>query len=165
LRRYCYKVAAAVGLTVLPILIQRPADSESIRRPAIDLGLGLQLANIVRDVAEDMDRGRIYIPLEELNRFGVSEDGLREKKPSAGTRAMFAFEVERAREYIHRGKELLGYLPRRSRGCPAMLAALYLRLLDQIEGHSYDVFSFHPSLSNKEKLTLTLRALLFWGTG
>jgi phytoene synthase len=165
LRDYCYKVAAAVGLTVLPILIQRPAAPETIRRHGIDFGLGLQLANIVRDVAEDIDRGRIYIPLEELNRFGVSEDELSEKKLSAGIRAMLAFEVERAREYIHRGEELLGYLPRRSRGCPAMLATLYLRLLDQIEGHSYDVFSFRPSLSKGEKLTLTLRALLCGGTG
>jgi len=160
LRLYCYLVASAVGLSVLPILAHRRGRGlpEEAHKFGEALGLGMQLANIVRDVAEDMHRERVYIPGEDLERFSVTEEMLRASVANEKVRALLAFEVERARGYLQEGKGLLTHLPRHSRGCPALLAALYSRILDRIEERDYDVFSSRVSLSTREKLALTLRA-------
>ena len=79
LRLYCYRVASAVGPHVHRDLRLHAAQAEAVRRYAIDLGIALQLTNILRDVAEDAQRGRIYLPAEELRAFGVSEDELRRR--------------------------------------------------------------------------------------
>jgi phytoene synthase len=111
----------------------------------------------VRDVAEDIERNRIYIPLEDLERFAVTEKMLRTGEINEEVRALLAFEIERARDYIREGEKLIDHLPRHARGCPMLLAAIYSRILDRIEMKGYDVFSARVSLSTKEKLILTFR--------
>lgn len=160
LRRYCYLVAAAVGLSVLPILAhcrRGGAVCTAARDRAVALGLGMQLANIVRDVTEDIERDRVYLPKEDLKRFGVCEEDLQAGRLSGRMRALLAFEVERARDYLREGEKLLPYLPRRARGCPALLSGIYSRILERIEERDYDVFSSRIFLPSAEKLSLTLR--------
>ena len=162
LKRYCHCVAAAVGLSVLPVLSYHHGISTSsgARKEAIALGLGMQLANIIRDVDEDIRRGRCYIPIEDLNRFGVSKEDLEQGKLGKCTQELLSFEIARARSYMRAGEKLLKYLPRRSRGCPALLIGIYSRILDRIEQRSYDVFSGRISLTTREKLFLALRTLI-----
>lgn len=159
LHLYCHLVASAVGLSVLPILAHRRGWrlTREVENLGEALGLGLQLANIVRDVAEDIERNRIYIPLEDLERFAVTEKMLRTGETNEEVRALLAFEIERARSYIREGEKLIDHLPRHARGCPMLLAAIYSRILDRIETKGYDVFSARVSLSTKEKLILTFR--------
>lgn len=159
LRLYCHLVASAVGLSVLPILAHRRGRGlpEEAHKFGEALGLGMQLVNIVRDVAEDMHRERVYIPGEDLEHFGVTEEMLRASVTNEKVRALLAFEIERARGYLYEGEKLLAYLPHHARGCPMFLSAIYSRILKRIEEQGYDVFSSRVSLSTREKLALTLR--------
>ncbi len=159
---YCHRVASAVGLSVLPILAHRRGvpPAPALREHGEALGLGMQLVNIVRDVAEDLDRDRIYLPAEDLDRFGVSEDDLRARRMTGSIRALLSFEAERARDTLREGERLLPLLPRRARGFPLLLSRLYLGVLDRIEASGYDVFSGRVALLAREKLALTLRTAL-----
>jgi len=156
---YCYRVAAAVGLAVLPILNGGPVGPE-VRDKGVDLGIGLQIANIVRDVAEDAARGRIYIPEEDLVRFGVTAAELLSGAFSDRMRDLLSFEAGRARERIERGVALAADLPRRSRVFPLFIARAYRRNLDRIEAAGYDVFSADLSLSSGEKVYLLISLYL-----
>ena len=160
LSHYCHLVASAVGLAVLPILCdahRRKVITQQDRNLATTLGIGMQLVNIVRDVAEDIACDRIYLPREDLERFGVTEDDLRKAEASKALRKLVAFESDRARGFLREREKLLALLPRRSRGCPALLAALYSRILDKIEDNNYDVLTSRTSLSTCEKVWLMLR--------
>lgn len=158
LRRYCLAVASAVGLAVLPALIQGRAgvDDPVVRARARALGLGMQLVNIVRDVREDLARDRLYLPQEDLERHGVTEDALRFGELDEHMRALLFFQVARARAYLQDGLELVSYLPRRSRSCIAIMAGIYARILDRVEGKGYDVFSERIALPLSEKITLAI---------
>ncbi len=160
LRGYCRLVASAPGLAILPILAlgrREETICKEDRTLATALGIGMQLANIVRDVAEDIARNRIYLPQEDLERFGVLKEDLRKPEVPEALRALVAFESARAREYLYEGEKLLTRLPRRSRGCPALLAAIYSRILDKIEDNNFDVLTSRTSLSTCEKVWLMLR--------
>lgn len=159
LSHYCHLVASAVGLAVLPILYDGHKGNvitQQDRDLATTLGIGMQLVNIVRDVREDIARDRIYLPREDLERFGVTEDDLRKAEASKALRELVTFESVRARKFLREGERLLTRLPRRSRGCPALLAALYSRILDQIRQRDYDVLTVRVSLSSWEKVCLML---------
>jgi len=154
LREYCYGVASAVGLISLEIFGYRDPRA---REYAIDLGIAMQLVNILRDIKEDLERDRIYLPLEELERFGYSEAELRQQVLNEHFKELMRFQVARARGYFRSGLRLLRYLPLRSRPCPAVLAGLYQRILNRIEAHDYGVFSTRVSLSAEEKLWTALQ--------
>lgn len=154
LKEYCYGVASAVGLISLEIFGYHDPKA---REHAIDLGIAMQLTNILRDVNEDLERDRIYLPLEELERFGYSEEELFARVVNENFKRLMRFQVARAREYFQNGLQLLRYLPPRSRPCPAVLAGIYQRLLRRIEARDYDVFSGHIGLSAEEKLWTALR--------
>ncbi len=156
LREYCYGVASAVGLISLEIFGYRGPGTEA-KEHAISLGIAMQLTNILRDVVDDLERDRIYLPLEELERFGYSEEELRAHVLNENFRRLMRFQMERARAYFQDGLRLLRYLPLRSRPCPAALAGIYQRLLREIEAHDYDVFSSRIGLSTEEKLWTALR--------
>lgn len=159
LRYYCHLVAGTVGFSVLPILAHcrgRPLSQEA-RKFGDALGLGLQLANIVRDIAEDIARDRIYLPQEDLVRFGVTEKMLRNGEMNKEVHALLSFEIERAWQYMTEGGSLLDHLPRHARSCPMLLISLYSRILDRIEARGCDVFSSRILLSTSEKLILMLR--------
>ena len=154
LREYCYRVASSVGLICIEIF---GYEDPSARDYAVDLGLAMQLTNILRDVEEDIGRDRVYIPQEDLDRFGCSEEDLFLKRTNDSFRGLMRFQVERARDYFTRGKRLLPLLSARSRVCPAVLHGTYSRILDRIEASGYNVFGRRISLSTREKLVLMAR--------
>ncbi|MFQ6117167.1 MAG: phytoene/squalene synthase family protein [Candidatus Bipolaricaulia bacterium] len=157
LREYCYGVASAVGLISLEIFGYRDPVA---REYAIDLGIAMQLTNILRDIKEDLERDRVYLPLEELERFGYSKEELQKQVVNDNFRELMRGQVARAREYFAWGHRLLRYLPLRSRPCPAVLAGLYRHILDKIEARGYDVFNDRISLTSREKLATLLWAPL-----
>ena len=121
---------------------------------ARDLGVALQLVNIMRDVAEDAARGRIYLPQDELAAHGVSEEEVLEGVASARFRALMREQGARARRYFARGERLLPLLDRRARMCVAILAGLYREILKDIEARDYDVFGERVALSTGRKLSV-----------
>jgi phytoene synthase len=161
LRTYCYRVASAVGLICIHIFGFKHPKAKDY---AIDLGLAMQLTNILRDVGEDLKRGRIYIPQDEMERFGYGEDDLKRNVLNESQQQLMSFQAQRARGYFISGMKLMPYLSFRSRACPAVLAQLYSRVLDRIESKGYNVFDGKISLSGREKALLTvttwLRSLL-----
>jgi len=160
LRDYCHHVASAVGLAVLPILNDGVPPTDAMRERAAALGLGMQWVNILRDIAEDLDRDRIYLPLEDLARFGVDEEDLAARRMIDPIRNLLAFQAERARTFLAEGRRLVPLLPRSGRACPRLLAEIYSRVLERIEATGYDVFQRRVSLPMAEKLALLFSA--FW---
>lgn len=151
LKVYCDRVAGAVGLVSLHIFgFRHPAAPDH----AADLGVALQIVNIMRDVAEDAARGRIYLPADEMAAHGVTEADLVAGRLTPGFRALMARQGARAREYFAAGERLLPLLDRRSRMCVAMLAGLYREILDEIEARDHDVFAGRVALSAPRKLRL-----------
>ncbi len=158
LRRYCYLVASTVGLISIEIFGYQ--GGQVARERAADLGVALQLTNILRDVQEDRERGRIYIPQEEMARFGYSEGDLEAGAVTEGFRRLLAHQIGRAREYYEHGRRLLPYLPKRARACVAVMAGIYSRILDDIERGPEVVLRRRVSLGTGEKLALAGRELV-----
>ena len=151
LRAYCYLVASVVGLICVEIF---GYGNPRARETAIDLGLAMQLTNIIRDVREDRDAGRVYLPQEDLRRFDYTEEAMALGVVDDAFADLMRFQAERARAYFESSKPLASYLAPRSRACPAVLHALYRRLLDRIEERGFDVFSARVRLSSAEKLRI-----------
>ncbi|HVG99702.1 MAG TPA: presqualene diphosphate synthase HpnD [Miltoncostaeaceae bacterium] len=151
LKEYCDRVAGAVGLVSLHIF-----GFSDPRAPdhAADLGVAMQLVNIMRDVAEDAERDRIYLPADEMAAHGVSEEDLMDGVATGAFRRLMGEQGERARDYFARGERLLPLLDRRARMCVSMLSGLYREILDTIEARDYDVFAGRVSLSTPRKLAL-----------
>ncbi len=158
LRQYCYRVASVVGLVCLQIFQYR---DEAAREYAVDLGLAMQLTNIMRDVREDWSMGRVYLPQDEMSRFGYTEQQLGDGIRNEAFVELLSFQGQRAREYFRSGFRLLPYLSRRSRACPAVLGAIYSRVLDRIEASGYDVLGeTRIALTTGEKARITARSWL-----
>ena len=137
LREYCLRVASAVGIVCIEIFGYTNANS---RQYAIDLGIALQLTNILRDLGRDLSAGRLYLPTGDLARFGVTEDGLRAGTATSGVRALLEFESRRARDHYAKAA---GELPRedaRRFVAARIMGAIYLHLLQRIETGGFDVF-------------------------
>ncbi len=152
LRSYCYQVASVVGLICLQIFGYK---DDSAREHAIDLGLAMQLTNIARDIQEDLELGRIYLPQDEIARFGYSEEALEAGIVNESFIDLMRFQAQRARGYFDSGFKLLPYLSPRSRACPAVMGQLYSKVLQRIEEAEFDVFQHRISLSKTEKLRVT----------
>jgi phytoene synthase len=153
LRGYCEKVAGAVGLACLPVY--GSADTDNART----LGIALQLINIARDVREDWELGRVYLPQDELAAHGVSEDDLAQGRLTPAWRALMAAQAVRAREHLADGLRLLDTLDRRSALCVAAFAGLYEATLDRIEASGFDVFGEKTRLSTPAKLAVVAKGL------
>lgn len=149
LRAYCEKVAGAVGVACVAVY-----GSSDVER-AMTLGVALQLINIMRDVDEDRSLGRVYLPQDELERFGV-----RELAVSPEWRELMAFEAARARAHLDEGLRLLDSLDRRSALCVSTFAGLYGGQLDRMEANGFDVFSADCRLSTPAKLAVVARGLM-----
>lgn len=154
LEMYCYHVASAVGLATLPILTNGLPPTDNMRQRAIQLGLGLQLVNILRDVGEDLARDRIYLPMTKLAEQDISERDLSKRTTTPSLRRILETYASRARSYIDEGLRLLPDLPLSGRRCPWLLAAIYGRILDRIVASDYEVFSERVSLPGWEKALL-----------
>jgi len=158
LRAYCYRAASVIGLICLEIFGYHQPQARTF---AADLGLAMQLTNILRDIKEDAGRGRIYLPQQELRDFGVREEEVLAGRLSNPLRALLRYQARRARKYFASGTRLLPLLPPRSRLCTAVLQGLYTEILNRIEEADYDVFTKRVSLSTLEKTQLTAW-LWFW---
>jgi phytoene synthase len=157
LYRYCYQVASVVGLTIVHIF---GFDTRSALPLAEKCGVAFQLTNILRDIREDAERGRIYLPIEDLRRFGVSEEDLNAGRRSEPFLRLMGFEAERARAYYNESRPLLDLIHPRSRASLWALISIYSRLLERIEGSNYDVFRRRVRLPLWEKSWIVWRALL-----
>ena len=157
LRRYCYQVASAVGLICLQIFGYKDGNAKA---HAIDLGLAMQLTNILRDVREDLEFDRIYLPQDEMAQFSYSEAALKTGEVNESFTALMRFQAQRARSYFQSGFQLLPYLSTRSRACPAVLGQLYSKLLDRIEMADYNVLHHRIGLGRVDKLWVTARTWL-----
>jgi phytoene synthase len=138
LRQYCLRVASAVGLICIEIF---GYTNEQSRQYAVDLGIALQLTNILRDLGRDLAAGRLYLPVEDLERFGVSEDDLRAGHVTERVRALLQFEAGRARDCFTRAARGLPREDARSLVAARIMGAIYLDLLERIEMSDYHVFS------------------------
>ncbi len=152
LRDYCYHVASVVGLTVIHIFgFEDPRALELAEK----CGIAFQITNILRDVREDADKNRVYLPAEDLVRFGVSAP---EFKPAKNFHDLMAFEADRAREYYQESAPLIGMIHRESRASLKALVGIYSRLLDRIVDSNYDVLSRRMRVPTWQKLWLLVSA-------
>jgi phytoene synthase len=155
LRLYCFRVASAVGLACLEIF---GYEDPKAREFGEDLGIGMQLTNIVRDLREDAGRGRIYLPCEDLEAHGVTEEAVLSGSMSESLRSLLAAQAARARQFLDRGGKVVGLVMEDSRRCPALLRASYALLLDRIEAAGYDVYRRRIRLGTIQKFRLLYRA-------
>jgi phytoene synthase len=163
LYKYCYHVASVVGLVVLPVF---GYTDKAALAPAEACGIAFQLTNILRDVKEDARLCRIYLPREDLRRFGVEEDDIMNAaaNPSAcGSEfhsrfvELMKFEAARAREYYQKAEPLLGMIQPDSRGALAVMIGIYGGILRKIEKWNYAVFDERIRFSAAEKLWIVLK--------
>src|ERR1700730_11502161 len=155
LYRYCYQVASVVGMTIIHIF---GFDSPDALPLAEKCGVAFQLTNILRDIGEDAGRGRVYLPAEDMKRFGVTVDDLKSGRRSAEFVRLMQFEAARARGYYEQSKPLVEMVCRRSRPALRALIGIYARLLERIEERDFDVFSKRVSLGAAEKGWIVMRA-------
>jgi 15-cis-phytoene synthase len=157
LSEYCYRVASAVGLISIEIFGYKNARC---RDYAYYLGLALQLTNIIRDVATDLDNGgRIYLPLDELVKFNYPEEDLVQRKYDDRFVDLMKFQAERAHAYFQRATESLPPEDRRSMKAAELMRAVYFKLLTRIENDRFRVFKKKYRLSRPEKLWIISRHL------
>jgi phytoene synthase len=157
LRIYCYRVASAVGLVSIEIFGYRnPASKEY----AIQLGLALQMTNIIRDVDRDLQQGRIYLPLEDLARFRYSEADLLARRYNDAFVQLLQFEAARAQDFFTNARALLPREDRRAMIAAEIMASVYRALLHRMESDNFRVFDEHYRLSRLEKAARVAAQLL-----
>jgi phytoene synthase len=155
LEQYCYRVASVVGLLSIEIFGYR---NSACREYAVYLGKALQLTNILRDVATDAERGRIYLPLNELLRFKVAQDEILRGEYSERFRQLATSVAQHARCFYLRAQEALPDEDRRSMATAELMQSVYSRLLEKLEKQGFNVFGSSPTrLSKSEKIFLILR--------
>jgi len=154
---YCYHVASVVGLTCIRIFGYRDPRAEKL---AEQTGIAFQLTNIIRDVREDAQLGRVYLPREDFARFGLSTYSLINGSAPEVLRPVLEFEALRARGFYRSADELLPLIDEDSRPALWTLVEIYRRLLERIIARNYDVFSEKVKLSTAEKLSVLSRG--FW---
>ncbi len=171
---YCRRVAGAIGRVCLAIFAKRPGaggeahavDRERLESLADDLGVALQLTNILRDVREDAENGRVYLPAEDLRRFGLpTEPAALAAARGEHFERLVHFEAERAQQWFDRGLLLVPRLDRRSGACVAAMAGIYHRLLQRIDADPARALRTRTSLSAGEKLRVALASIAGRGVG
>jgi len=157
LYQYCYRVASAVGLVCLKIF---GASAPEAKTYAINLGIAFQLTNILRDLKTDGARGRIYLPMEDLTRFGHSEQDLLAGAYTPAFVNLMEFECRRAQEYYRAAEAALPEADRRALVPAEIMRAIYHTILERIEACHYRVFSRRITLSPPHRLAVALKAWL-----
>lgn len=157
LQRYCYHVAGAVGICCIHVWGYHDERALSL---ATDCGLALQLTNILRDIGEDAELGRIYLPQDDLDRFGYSPDDLRAHVINRPFLDLMRFQVERTKSYYAKAEQLLQYLEPPGKPILRAMIDIYGGLLRQIESRNFDVYSRRASLPKWKKLWFAVRAMM-----
>jgi phytoene synthase len=158
---YMWGSAAVIGLEMLPILGRADASTrwDVLESHAIDLGMAFQLTNFIRDVGEDLRRGRVYLPAESLQQFGVDRDRLARGIVDESIRNLLAWEIERARRLYAKAAPGVELVHPTSRDCLRTALELYAGILDAIERADYDVFSQRVSVRLSDRAKSGLRGL------
>jgi len=156
LSNYCYHVAGAVGLCCIHVWGFKGDDAPD---RAIDCGLAFQLTNILRDLGEDAAMGRVYLPTDDLDRFGVREEDLVTGRVDERFRSLMTFEVQRAREYYDRAAPLSHMVDPAGRPVLVAMRKIYGGLLDEIERRDFDVFKRRVELPKWKKLAIVAQAM------
>ncbi len=152
LYEYCFSAAAIPGLFMAYVL----RAPHSALEHAIELGIAMQLTNILRDVKEDYDAGRVYLPLDEMKRFGYGREHLSKQIQNDAFRKMMAFNIARARDYYLRSEDGIALLPKEGRLGMRLSLVFYREILAEIEKKNYDIYTsrvFVPDERKKELLT------------
>jgi len=157
---YCYQVASVVGLTIIHIFGYDNPEPRKIDalRLAEKCGIAFQLTNILRDVREDAENGRIYLPEEDLARFGVAPGALCGARTTPAIRQLLAFEADRARTYYRESAALAGMIHTKSRPSLRALTGIYSHLLERIANADYDVLSARVRVPTWQKLWILVRS-------
>jgi phytoene synthase len=152
---YCYRVAGTVGLMTLPILGMAPGyTQEQATEPALALGIALQLTNILRDVGEDLTRGRVYLPQDELKEYGLTEQDLMAKKVTDKYKKFLKFQIARARSYYKEAERGIPMLAPDARFAVRASLDLYSTILDKLEENGYDNLNKRAYTTAAEKLMI-----------
>ncbi|MBI4926566.1 MAG: phytoene/squalene synthase family protein [Anaerolineae bacterium] len=155
LEQYCYRVASTVGLLSIPVIGMADGHTMPQAAPyAIQLGIALQLTNILRDVGEDAGRGRVYFPLEDLRRFGLTYEDILHRVYDERFVALMRFEIARARALYQQSLPGIALLSRGARPAVGAAALLYRAILDQIERKAYNVYSSRAYTSGWQKIRM-----------
>jgi 15-cis-phytoene synthase len=149
--------AAAIGTMMLPIL--EPTDRAAAREPARQLGFAFQLTNFIRDIGEDLRRGRLYLPQEDLDRFGVTRQELAGEASTPAVKRLIAYEIARARTHYGAAAAGISLLAPTSRACIRTAYHLYQGILDEIERADHDVFTRRATVPTHRRLALAARSL------
>ena len=162
LYHYCYQVASVVGMTCIHVW---GFDSPEALRLAEKCGVAFQLTNILRDIPEDARMGRVYLPEEDLDRFGLNAEDLLAGRPGERFEELMAFEWERANRYYAEAAPLLGMVSPAGRPSLWAMISIYYGILRRIRGRGYDVFTSRARLSDFEKAWIVVQALKLRLTG
>jgi phytoene synthase len=155
LMEYVYGSAAVIGLEMVPIL---GALSQGAYEPAEKLGVAFQLANFIRDVGEDLDRGRVYLPQDELAQFGVDREMLEARKLTPEITAALKFQIERVRQLQREATPGILQLEPASRPCIEAASELYCGIVDEVEAIGYDIFNKRAKTSTGRRLRVAGKA-------
>ncbi len=155
LHEYVYGSAAVIGLQMVPIL--EPTAPEAYDR-AMDLGVAFQLANFVRDVNEDLDRGRVYLPLDELAQFGVTREVLERRVATPAVKEALRFQIARVRALEERSRAGIDMLHPSSRDCIEAARILYCGIVDEVERLDYEVFRTRATVPMRRRLQVAVPA-------
>ena len=155
LYEYVYGSAAVIGLQMVPIL--EPSDKKAYEH-AMELGVAFQLANFIRDVNEDLDRGRIYLPLDELAEFGVTEEVLKQRVATPKVKAALKAQIARVKELEERSRVGITMLSPEAQPCIETARILYCGIVDAVEGIDYEVFNKRASVSLPQRLRVAIPA-------
>jgi phytoene synthase len=150
--------AAVIGTMMLPIL--GSADPAAAREPARQLGLAFQLTNFIRDVAEDLDRGRTYLPDEHLAMFGVTRADLERREATPKIKDLIRYEVSVAHDHYRQAAPGVPLLNPGSQACMRTAFQLYGGILDEVVANDYDVFTRRATVPNSRRASVALRSLL-----
>jgi 15-cis-phytoene synthase len=155
LMEYVYGSAAVIGLEMVPIL---GALSEAAYQPAEKLGIAFQLANFIRDVGEDLDRGRVYLPQDELAQFGVDREMLEARKLTPEITAALKFQIDRVRQLQREATPGIMQLEPSSRPCIEAASELYCGIVDEVEAIGYDIFNKRAKTSTARRMRVAGKA-------
>lgn len=163
LEKYMYGSAAVIGLQMVHVLGTVPGKKSDALIAAEKLGNAFQLANFIRDVGEDLERGRIYLPIAELAKCGVTPENLREGVVTPEIKAALQFQIARVRTLKSEADQGIPLLPPQVRPCIRAASELYCGIVDEVEKVNFNVFKFRAKTSSLRRLSTVVKALLYRG--
>ena len=157
LTEYCKKVASSTGLAMIEVF---GVNDSKAHKYATDLGIALQLTNILRDIKEDHKMGRFYLPEDELRNFEVSKDEILSGEKKENVIKFMEFQTRRARDFFTSGEKLFPLINKKYRFCPEIMKSIYFEILIEIEKNNFDVINKKIKLSKTQKIKIILPSII-----